>query len=206
MKPLIYDIEIKKAILGRGETPIPGIEYCEGWKDHANMGISCICAYDYEESRYRVFMEDNLAVFAAMTQERRPIVGFNNIAFDNKVCDLNGITIPESWSYDILAELWAAAGLPRHFSGSSHMGFGLDATCRANFGVGKTGHGALAPVQYQRGEFGALVDYCLTDVHRTKLLMDRIIERGSLIDPRDALVTLEMPRDALITPPAAPAV
>ena len=53
MKLVVYDIEIQKGILGKKEKPVPGIEYCNGWNDHANMGISVICAYDYEEDRYR---------------------------------------------------------------------------------------------------------------------------------------------------------
>ena len=43
---LIYDCEIAKAIQGRNETRLEGVEYCDGWEDFGNMGISCICAFD----------------------------------------------------------------------------------------------------------------------------------------------------------------
>ena len=39
---LIYDIEIVKAILKRGETSQEGIEYCGGFDDHVNAGVSVI--------------------------------------------------------------------------------------------------------------------------------------------------------------------
>jgi hypothetical protein len=191
---LIYDIEIKKAIQGKKEEKIEGIEYCADWHDHENMGISCICAYDYEEKRYRVFMEDNLGDFATLVQNHDLIVGFNSISFDNAVCLRNGIEVPVEKSYDILVELWRGAGLGAKFEYPSHMGFGLDATCAVNFGTTKTGHGALAPVLYQRKQYGELVDYCLNDVTLTKSLLDRIIEVGQLADPRNASSMLQIAR------------
>lgn len=196
---LIYDIEIAKAILGKGEGRKEGVEYCDGWRDHANMGISCIGAYDYQEDRYRVFMGDNLDEFALLVAGRSPIVGFNNIAFDNAVVRHHGITIPDSDSYDILVELWRAAGLGDAFQYPSHLGFGLDAACQANFGIGKTGNGALAPVLFQQRRFGELVDYCLTDVHRTKKMLDKIIDTGTLLDPRNKSKTLEIRRPSIAT-------
>ncbi len=196
MNALIYDIEIKKAILGKNEEPIDGIDYCAGWHDHANMGISCICAYDYAADRYRVFMDDNYAEFAALVAARDVIVSFNGIAFDNRVCAAHGIAVPDDKSYDILVELWRAAGLGPQFAYPTHLGFGLDAACEANFGLRKTGHGARAPVQYQRREYGALVDYCLNDVALTKRLLDEAIRnRGQLRDPRNRenTLTLQLP-------------
>lgn len=69
MKPLlVYDCEIVKAIPSSKEAPTPGIEYCAGWRDFANMGISVIGAYDYETDRYRVFLEDGFQEFAELVQ------------------------------------------------------------------------------------------------------------------------------------------
>ncbi len=55
---LIYDVEIAKAVQGKGETRIDGVQYCKGWTDYAGMGVACVCAYDVNEARYRVFMQD----------------------------------------------------------------------------------------------------------------------------------------------------
>lgn len=39
---IIFDCEIEKAILPKGTEPLTDIEYCEGWHDIENMGISVI--------------------------------------------------------------------------------------------------------------------------------------------------------------------
>lgn len=184
---LVYDCEIKKAILGKkNEAPIDGIEYCAGWHDHANMGISCICAYDYDEDRYRIFLEDNLDDFADLAHNRETLIGFNSIGFDNKLCLANGLEIPTDRDYDVLVEIWKAAGLGPEFRYPSHIGFGLDACLKANFpGLQKSGNGALAPVLYQQGQLGQVVDYCLNDVRLTKKLVDHIEQFGWIKDPRN---------------------
>ena len=203
MDAIVYDIEIEKAILGRDEERLEGIEYCGGWKDHANMGISVIGAYDYVTERYRVFLKDNFADFIALLEEREFIVGFNNIGFDNVVLEATGLRVGrdiDAWSYDILAELWRAAGYdPTVFVWQTHGGFGLDATAEINLNRKKTGHGALAPVQWQRGEIGAVVDYCLEDVHLTKDLFDQIITHGILLSPKEpnAVLRLRQPDPVL---------
>lgn len=186
MNGLVYDIEIIKAVPGR-EPRVDGIEYCEGWDDHQNMGVSCICAYDYKTSRFRVFTAERFAEFGELMRERSPLIGHNIIGFDNKVLHACGISQPplESFCYDTLVELWVGAGLGRTWSGSRHAGFSLDATALANFGQQKTGHGALAPVDWQRGLWGKVIDYCLEDVRLTKRLFERMAFHGFVVDPRD---------------------
>lgn len=56
----------------------------------------------------------------------------------------------------------------------------------ANFRISKSGNGALAPVEWQRGNIGNVIDYCLHDVYLTKRLIDRVIRSGALADPHDA--------------------
>jgi hypothetical protein len=113
---LVYDVEIKKAILGRGEKPTEGVEYCDGWNDHANMGVSTVCCYDYEEDRYRVFCSDNLEEFSALVDAHDIIVSFNGLNFDNKVLAyaIPGLVEPLKWlnkkSYDIFAEIRDVSG------------------------------------------------------------------------------------------------
>jgi hypothetical protein len=191
---LIYDIEIVKAIPPKNHANrIPGIEYCNGWHDHGNMGVSVIGAYDYLEDRYRAFCRDNFDAFQQLVDEREWIVGFNSIAFDNRVvaaCEL--IRVPDEKSYDLLVELWRAAGLGPQYRHPTHAGFGLDAVCEANFGLKKSGHGALAPVDWQQGRIGSVIDYCLNDVRLTKRLLDQVLCARFLIDPRDRAASLMM--------------
>lgn len=186
MKALIYDIEIVNAVPGK-EPRINGIKYCAGWNDHTNMGVSVIGAYDYHEDRYRVFCADAFDQFAELAANRL-CVGFNSIKFDNAVIAACGIrVIPDSDSYDLLREMWIAAGIGNGdpFNFKLHGGYGLDATCERNFGTKKTGNGALAPVLWQQGKYGQVIDYCLNDVKLTKQLFDRVLERQSIISPKD---------------------
>ncbi len=206
MSTIVYDIEIIKAIPDRSSIPNPDIEYCEGWNDHANMGISVIGAYDYEESRYRVFCSDNINDFFNLLRERTIAVTFNGISFDNNVIkaaypdhlvyDTPTHVIDKLEQYDILVETWKAHGLDSKFNYKTHGGFSLDAISKVNLNNSKTGNGALAPVLWQKGQIGSVIDYCLQDVRLTKLLFDRIIHSGKLISPRTSrLVTLRNPYD-----------
>ena len=65
---LIYDCEIDKGIEKDPAQRLDGIEYCDGWRDFANMGISVIGAHDSMEDRYRVFMKDNFNEFMSLVQ------------------------------------------------------------------------------------------------------------------------------------------
>lgn len=199
---LVYDLEIIKAVPEKGGVkPLEaeGIQYCDGWHDHQNMGISVIGAYDSKDDRYRVFCADNFKEFFELADARDVLVSFNGIGFDNKVLLAAGvfrqIDIEADFVfYDILAELWNANGLRREFTYPTHIGFGLDAVAMANFGQKKSGNGALAPVEWQQGKIGSVIDYCLNDVKLTKRLFDRILETGGLRDPREPGRFMEMKR------------
>ena len=181
---IIYDCEIKKGIAPKGQKQ-PGVEYCDGWRDFDRMGISVVGVYDYEEGRYRVFMDDNFDELQDLLNASRVIVGFNNWKFDDKLLGATGLNIDKTKSYDLLAEIWRAAGLnPQEFHPGTHGGYSLGDCCLTNFGVGKKGHGAQAPVLYQMGRLGELIDYCLHDIFLTKMLLDKVILTGSLISPR----------------------
>lgn len=195
MQPFIYDIEIVKAIPPKNsEDRQEGIEYCAGWQDHASLGISVICAYDYATSRFRVFCQDNMDEFLSIARERL-MVGFNSIPFDDAVIRaIHGDSYQPAASYDILREVWAAAGLEPAFEYPTHAGYGLNAIAHANHCPTKSGHGALAPVQWQRGEIGSVIDYCLQDVAITKRLFDKINVEQVLVCPKTGrLLTMRDP-------------
>ncbi len=180
MKALIYDIEIKKAIQGKNETRMDGIDYCGGWNDHANMGISVIGAYDFHEERYRVFCDDNKEAFFALCDSSDLLITFNGIGFDDQVIKKCWTSVdfnPGEKSYDILVEIRKAAG--------SYAGFSLDATCAVNFNTRKTGNGALAPILWQQGKIGAVIDYCLNDVALTKQCFHSVCQHGGLLNPKE---------------------
>ena len=179
---LIYDIEILKAVLPRNGERLEGVDYCDGWDDKANMGVACICAYDFIEKRYRVFTGGTFADFAALAAKRF-VIGFNSITFDDVVCGHESLSVKTDW--DLLQEIWVAAGLGRAFEYPSHTGFGLDAMAKANGGTGKTGYGGTAPIDWQMGLYGKVIDYCLEDVRQTTRLVRRVLQNGYLINPKN---------------------
>lgn len=181
---IIYDIETENAILGRNESRRDGIKYCDGFHDFAGMGIACVGVIDYASESPRVFLADNLQTLGELVRSANVVVGFNNHRFDDRLLAANGIEIPDGRSYDILEEVWRGLGLAPEFNYRTHGGLSLGALAEANFRRRKTENGALAPVMWQQGERGRVIDYCLADVALTRMLLDRIIRRGELVDPR----------------------
>ena len=184
---LVYDCEIEKAIPPRkDEARKRDVEYCEGWRDFKGMGITVITAYDSLENQFRVFLKDNLQIFQNLVNYHKsigsPIAGFNSIAFDDKLCEANGLEVKTD--YDLLVEEWKADGLGPTFSPATHGGYGLDATLKANGIAPKSGHGALAPIQWQQGEYGSVIDYCLGDTTKTWTVIKRVIDHGFIIHPK----------------------
>lgn len=173
---IVYDLEIKKPI-----------DQCShGWASHDEMGISVGCAYDYRTGRYRVFMDDNLHELVDRLNEIATlVVAFNHINFDNKLLRATKIersdkTIAvlkpdnELNNYDMMKISQAGAG-KKDFKGFSldshlqHLGLPL-----------KTANGVLAPIWWQEGKIGAVVDYCLNDVMQERALFEHIIDNHYL--------------------------
>ncbi len=176
---LVGDAEIKKAIPDWDEEAIPGIEYCKGWNDHANMGISVMGAYSTTTGRNHVFMDDNKEAFIEAVESCDLFVGFNSVAFDAKLVEAAwGYKIPAHKHYDIYKQIQKAKG----HSGRV-KGYGLDPMAQANLGIGKTGNGAEAPIDWQQGRLGNVIDYCLNDINITWWLFCQIMDTGTLIDP-----------------------
>jgi hypothetical protein len=180
---LIYDIEIRNVIPDRYQVIRENdVHYCEGWTDYRGMGIAVVGCYDYAADRTRIFCSDNLADFGALIESHDIVAGFNNQRFDDLILAAHNCELPDGKSYDILREVYRGLGLA---PGEYLKGYSLDALCFANFRAKKAGAGALAPVQWQRGQIGTVIDYCLHDIHLTKKLLDRIIRVGRLIDPNN---------------------
>ena len=198
---IIYDCEILRAIreapfTGIAQPVEDGIEYCKGWRDFAGMDVSVIGVYDYVEDAYRVFCKDNFAEFEELIRRRKWMIGFNNARFDNSLLNENVTDMPEGNVYDLLQEIWKADGLGPDFDRRTHGGYGLNATCEANFGLKKTGSGGLAPILWQKGRIGEVIDYCLNDIKLTKRLMDKVLAREPIVNPkRGGKLLLRHPED-----------
>lgn len=188
---IVYDIEIEKCIPDRRAQPDPSLRYCAGWNDHANMGIAVLCAFDTRDEMPHVYCADNLGAFRELI-DGQLVAGFNNRGFDDKLLAANGITVGRSW--DLCYAMRKACGEPETFTpGVTKGGRRLDDICRANLPVTKSMHGELAPVEWQRGRIGGVIDYCMRDVMLTLTLIRKL---PTLIDPvTGSTVQVEGPQD-----------
>lgn len=185
LDPIVLDLEIVRAIPDRKAPVIPGIDYCQGWTDFANMGISVVCLADLASGDTRVICEDNSPVlFSLLLQPRFLWVTFNGLAFDNQVLMATwGISMPPR-HYDILHEIWLALGLDAEYNFKTHNGYSLSAMAKANNLGEKDMSGAMAPIRWQQNRIGKVIDYCLQDVALTGQLFCLIIQRGFLFCPK----------------------
>jgi len=201
---IIFDCEIKKMILGRNEVADPTLQYCAGWSDYKGMGISVVCVYDtFLGMMHTLTPQDDdhhADLLQGMLNQHEYIVGFNNHGFDNALLEAAGFTIPKGRSYDIYAQVIAAAGLsdaPFY----ERKGFRLDDLARSNKLTRKNddGGGALAPALYQRGEIERLHTYCGNDVQMTVELVNVILERNVICPRTFNVLPVKTPADVLGT-------
>lgn len=184
---VVYDAEIRRCIPDKNAYLRPNLEYCAGWDDFPNMGISVVCAYDFRERMPRVFLQDNLHQLPQLFMGRCA-AGFNNIGFDEKLLAANGIRLPLADgtgralpSFDLLRAIRTAVGEPEDFTpGVTKPGRKLDDIARANLKQAKSGNGALAPVEWQNHKYGYVIDYCLRDLMLTVRLIEQL---PILVDP-----------------------
>lgn len=176
---IIFDVEIKKGILQAGQQPLEGIEYCGGWRDFANMGVACVCTYDTVSTLSRVFTTSRLKELGAYLTGKAT-GGFNTRRFDMPCLAAQGVEISGERHYDALEQIWLKLGLDADQFSSLHAGWGLDAVMQETFGLAKTGHGAMAPVWWQRGDHSKVIDYCLNDVWLEAKLCRHMLEGGTV--------------------------
>ena len=174
---IVYDVEIEKAIPPKDAPREPDLEYCEGWGDHAGMGIAVVSAWDMEEDFPRIFLKDNLDELWQLMDAADVIAGFNSKGFDNKVMAAHGYEIPDEKTYDLYLEIKEAAGAHKFAKG-----YKLEDCCYVNLGYKKSGDGALAPELWQRGRRGKVIDYGLRDIVLTYRLLKLCMEQP-ILDP-----------------------
>lgn len=181
---LIYDCEIINAIPAPAGDVKTGINYCEGWGDFAGMGVSIIGTYDYIDQLPRVFFQDNFEAFQRLASQRRPLVGYNNDRFDFKLLQANSVAIHDD-SYDVLKQIWKASG--------RRGGYRLEQVALANGCQVRMSDGANAPIAWQRGEIGWVVNHCLADIFALKHLVDLVLHGEPLVDPTTGSAELVLP-------------
>lgn len=168
MSLVIYDIEIEKAIPDPKVARLAHIEYCQGWGDHKGMGIACICAYVWGEG-YRVFLHDNIVDFLAIADSAdNMLIDFGGRSFDRKLLLTWGVDVPDARHFDFMREAGDQLSMAKW--------------CDANNLAPKSMDGAQAPIAWQEGHRGRVIDYCLGDVIRLKKLVEAALA-GKLRSP-----------------------
>lgn len=216
MDTLIYDVEVRRIPWDGKSYQMKRYEYAAGWKDYEGLGVACICAWSSKFDGYGIFVDtlepidteslakdldgqilvvDAIAQFQAWINAHSEIAGYNSREFDDKVVFPAGIRCQTT--YDILREIYAAIGLdPNYtFPGSEkdqwrkYAGYRLEDVAKANFGRGKIGNGAMAPIQWQDGEYEAVIRYCLDDVRLERDLFFKA-QAGELVAPNGEVLKM----------------
>lgn len=195
MDHIVVDVEIQKCIGGE-----------IGWNDTHLLGVGCAVVYEYLSDRFRVYGHQDLQELRDRILQADRVSGFNTFNFDFPVIfgfQKNDWVTPSpevariketlgEKSNDILRRIWVALGLnPDKFVPQTHGGYSLDVvskgTLRAN---GKIANGAIAPVWYQAGEFGKLINYCVDDVALERDLTNFVDKFGFIVGKNGNVVRL----------------
>jgi hypothetical protein len=163
----VFDLEIIKAIPDKKGMPIPGIAYCGGWTDFIGMGISVLAAANIETKEVRVFVDtialplnptyEPISNFGDIIRDAAMLIGHNSRSFDANVLKAKGFNIPPQRHYDFYHEVKRA--MNTHFP----RGWNLNDLSKRCGGPGKSGDGGLAPIDWQRGKYQQVIDYCVND-------------------------------------------
>ncbi len=190
---IVYATKTIKAIAPVSARKV-GTAYCNGRRDFSNMGIAVICAYDYTTETNQVFLRDNFHSFQKLLDDTDMVIGFNILDFDNELLMANGFYLnPNTAHFDVQKAIWSAALGHELGTGPStpqHAGYGLNDCTMANFGGGILSASHNPQVMWQHGRIGVVVNYCLNDIRLIKKLVDKIIEMGEVVNPKEVGKTL----------------
>lgn len=170
----MFDLEIKR--------PIDTLS--KGWQSHDEMGIACLCLYDYHTGRYRVFDDNSKYPCIEILNTYEYVVGYNTVNFDWKVVLASwnfplSISPRTSKDFDILREIWKSKGLdPDVFRPQTHGGVKLDDVAYETIAMRKTLNGEMAPQLYQQKRYAEVIDYCIEDVRIEKTLFEHVVQKG----------------------------
>lgn len=208
-KLLMYDCEIINMIDDGRTARLPNYQYCDGWRDFNHMGISVIGTWRNFDvitvfgktitvplplGKYEAFVNDDtdfelndmecFAKFFSLYWESDKLIGFNSIAFDDRLinANLSAKSLIQT-TFDLLCEVREAVGMPREYVyGKTRGGYNLNNLAVKNGLGSKTGTGELAPKLWQDGKQQQVIDYCLNDVKLLKQLYFKF-QNGLMKDP-----------------------
>lgn len=160
MRKVVFDIETSNIFQEVGSN------------NPADLSISVVGIYEYENDVYRAFVEEEFSELWKIIENSDMLITFNGDHFDipllNKYYPGDLLKIK---SLDILKEMQKAIG--RRMK--------LDQIAEGTLGVSKSGHGLDAVRWWRDGEFEKVKKYCLDDVKITKDVYEYALKNGKLI-------------------------
>ncbi|MCC6448865.1 MAG: ribonuclease H-like domain-containing protein [Chitinophagaceae bacterium] len=160
MRKLVFDIETKNIFSDVGSS------------NPADLDISVVGVYDYENDTYKAYVESEFKDLWRVIENSDLLIGYNSDHFDipllNKYYpgDLKKIK-----SLDLLAEIRKSLG--RRIK--------LDEIAEATLGKNKSAHVLEATVWWKNGEFEKVKKYCLDDVKITKDVYEYALKNSKLM-------------------------
>lgn len=196
-----FDLEIVNAIPTKDAEYERGIRYCNGWGDHAGMGVSVLVAERLDGTETRVFIGAPVKAselqtsfywlgptFRQFMDEADLLIGYGSRQFDAKVLAAMDFIIPPKKHFDFLLEI------KKSLNNYAPKGFKLgDLSVRCG-GPAKREDGAMAPFLWQRGEKQRVVNYCTGDAKALVAICHYYVRNGWCVpDGKGGLVKLRTP-------------
>lgn len=187
MKGFVYDCEIIRCIPKPGQPNNPKYEYCKGWDDFFNMGISVIAVADIETDAVNTFLFDEFDVFVELWEglsSDEQIVGFNSKQFHDNLLMANDLAGDEEGitTFDLAQEIRKAVyGNDDWDSQPSLDSYSLTALCGAN-GQHYMPSKAMSAKMWQDSKHDEVISKCVNNVTATRNLLVKFLN-GDLIDP-----------------------
>jgi len=181
MHIVVYDLETAKEV-----SDLPG-----GWDDakKGHAGISALVIWDTATQRFHLYDTYTVSDGLAHINAADLAVGFNTLGFDGPCLQRYVQRKIISPQFDINAAIRRSAGLYAR-------GYKLKQVAARTLGVEPWGEGTLAPLLFKQGRMAELLDYCLQDVHYTRLLYNYVVEHGHVIAPNgEPLMLSDLPTE-----------
>ena len=182
-----------------------------GWERKVDLGLSIGCYYDYRDERLAWFDRYTLIPTLAAWVQRQPLlVSFNGRQFDGPLlcallletppgldasCTATAHVLGDAFTalmargYDVLAAVWQADPTRKFERGLNSLG-----TLSVANGLGtKEMDGAMAPRLWAQGRYAEVLNYCASDVYKTKGLFELIVTHGSILRGDGLPLTLPRP-------------
>jgi predicted PolB exonuclease-like 3'-5' exonuclease len=160
VKKLVFDIETSNIFQDVGSN------------NPADLSISVVGVYEYENNKYSTFLVEEFNKLWAIIENTDQFITFNGDHFDIPLLDkYYPGDLFKIKSVDLLKEMQKSAG--RRMK--------LDQIAEGTLGTGKIGNGLEAIKWWWDGEIEKVKKYCLDDVRITKDIYEYALKNGKLI-------------------------